>query len=195
MGFIRNILALLGLAAIGVMVWVGPTIYKYKVAFDGFDKKAFVTYKGLGERLIEHENAVGATVWSAKVADGLTFEEVDQSIRNIAIERNIKGVGDLPLGDQVAAMTGQPWRKLNIYLYCNPLTAAKMIEFDIAYAAYLPCRVSLVEDETGQLWIYTLDMDLMIYGGKTLPPELLAEALEVKETMLAILEGAAEGDF
>ena len=145
--------------------------------------------------MIEHGNAVGATVWSAKVAEGLTFEEVDQSIRNIAIERNIKGVGDLPLGDQVAAMTGEPWRILNIYLYCNPLTAAKMVEFDIAYAAYLPCRISLVEDDEGQMWIYTLNMDLMIYGGKTLPPELLKEALAVKETMLAILEGAAEGDF
>ncbi|MBL4872918.1 MAG: DUF302 domain-containing protein, partial [Rhodobacteraceae bacterium] len=126
---------------------------------------------------------------------GLTFEEVDQSIRNIAIERNIKGVGDLPLGDQVAAMKGEPWRKLNIYLYCNPLTAAKMVEYDIAYAAYLPCRVSLVEDENGDLWIFTLDMDLMIYGGETLPPELLEEALGVKETMLEILTRAAEGDF
>lgn len=195
MGFIRNILALLGLVAIGIAVWIGPTAYKYKVAFDGFDEKAFEMYKGLGERLIEHGNAVGATVWSAKVAEGLTFEEVDQSIRNIAIERNIKGVGDLPLGDQVAAMRGEPWRKLNIYLYCNPLTAAKMVEYDIAYAAYLPCRVSLAEDENGDLWIFTLDMDLMIYGGETLPPELLEEALGVKETMLDILTRAAEGDF
>ena len=195
MGFIRNILALLGLAAIGMMVWVGPTVYKYKVAFDGFDDQSLDMYKDLGDRLIEHGNAVGATVWSAKVAEGLTFEEVDQSIRNIAIERNIRGVGDLPLGDQVAAMNGTPWRKLNIYLYCNPLTAAKMVEYDIAYAAYLPCRISLVEDEHGDLWIYTLDMDLMIYGGETLPPELLAEALEVKDIMLDIMERAAEGDF
>ncbi len=195
MGFIRNILALLGLVAIGVMVWIGPTVYKYKVAFDGFDDQALGMYKDLGDRLIEHGNAVGATVWSAKVAEGLTLEEVDQSIRNIAIERNIRGVGDLPLGDQVAAMNGEPWRKLNIYLYCNPLTAAKMVEYDIAYAAYLPCRISLAEDENGQLWIYTLDMDLMIYGGETLPPELLKEALEVKDIMLDILERAAEGDF
>jgi len=195
MSFIRNILALLGLAAIGVMVWIGPTAYKYKVAFDGFDEKSFEMYKGLGDRLIEHGNAVGATVWSAKVAEGLTFEEVDQSIRNIAIERNIRGVGDLPLGDQVAAMNGEPWRKLNIYLYCNPLTAAKMVEYDIAYAAYLPCRISLAEDAHGDLWIYTLDMDLMIYGGETLPPALLEEALEVKDIMLDIMERAAEGDF
>jgi len=32
-------------------------------------------------------------------------------------------------------------------------------------------------------------------GGETLPPELLKEALRVKETMLQILERAAEGDF
>jgi len=195
MGFIRNILALLGVVAIGLAVWLGPTLYKYKTAFDGFDDQAFDTYKGMMDRLAETGNGAAATVWKAKVAEGLTFEDVDQSIKQVAIDRNIRGVGELPLGDQVAAMKGTSWRKLNIYLYCNPLTAAKMIEHDLAYAAYLPCRVSLVEDETGQLWIYTLDMDMMIYGGKTLPPELLKEALEVKDIMQDILTRAAEGDF
>lgn len=195
MVFIRNILAILGVIAVGLTVWLGPSLYKYKVAFDGFDDKAFQTYKGMMDRLAESGNGAAATVWSAKVAEGLTFEEVDESIKQVAIDRNIRGVGELPLGDQVAVMKGEPWRKLNIYLYCNPLTAAKMIEHDLAYAAYLPCRVSLVEDETGQLWIYTLDMDMMIYGGKTLPPELLKEALEVKDIMQDILVRAAEGDF
>ena len=195
MGFIRNILALLGLIAIGVAIWVGPSLMKYKTAFDGFDPQAFATYKKMADQLVETGNAAAATVWKAKVAEGLTFEEVDESIKNIAIERNIRGVGELPLGDQVAAMTGEPWRKLQIYLYCNPLTAAKMIEHDPAYAAYLPCRISLVEDDEGQLWIYTLDMDMMIYGGKTLPDALLKEALEVKDIMQDILTRAAEGDF
>jgi uncharacterized protein (DUF302 family) len=195
MGFIRNILALLGLVAVGLAIWVGPSIYKYKVAFDGFDKEAFNTYKSMGDRLIKTGNGAAASVWKAKVLEGLTFEEVDESIKSIASERNIRAVGELPLGDQVSVMNGEPWRKLNIYLYCNPLTAAKMIEHDLAYAAYLPCRVSLVEDDKGQLWIYTLDMDMMIYGGKTLPDDLLKEALEVKEIMLDILERAAKGDF
>ncbi len=195
MGFIRNILTIIGLVAIALAVWAGPTLWKYKTAFDGFDPKAMAVYQKMGDQLVDSGNAAAATVWKAKVAEGLTFEEVDESIKSIANERNIKGVGELPLGDQVAAMTGKPWRKLQIYLYCNPLTAAKMIEHDLAYAAYLPCRVSLVEDETGQLWIYTLDMDMMIYGGKTLPPELLKEALEVKDIMQDILKRAAEGDF
>ncbi len=195
MTFIRNILALLGVALIGLAVWAGPTLWKYKTAFDGFDDKAFSTYKNMFDRLIETGNAAAATVIKVKVGEDLTFEEVDESIQNIANERNIKGVGDLPLGEQVAAMQGKPWRRLKIYLYCNPLTAAKMVEHDITYAAYLPCRVSLVEDENGDLWITTLDMDMMIHGGKPLPPELLKEALEVQETMNQILNRAAEGDF
>lgn len=195
MRVIKGVFALIGVLAVALAVWKGPMLYKYKTAFDSFDEQAFVTYKGMFDRLVETGNAAAATVWKAKVAEGLSFEEVDESIQQVAIDRNIRGVGDLPLGDQIEAMTGEPWRKLKIYLYCNPLTAARMVEHDIAYAAYLPCRISLVEDAQGQLWVTTLDMDMMIHGGKTLPPELLKEALEVKSIMQDILERAAEGDF
>lgn len=195
MGFLRNILALIGVAAVAAAAYFGPGMWKYKTAFDGFDPKAKDMYMSMADDLVATGNSAAATVWKVKVADGLTADDVDQSIKNIANERNIKSVGFLPLGDQVAAMTGEPWRVLNIYLYCNPLTAAKMVEYDPAFAAYLPCRVSLVEDANGDLWIYTLNMDLMIYGGKTLPPDLLKEALNVKETMLEILNRAAQGDF
>ena len=195
MKFLRNILALIGVAAVAAVAYFGPQMWKYKTAFDGFDPKAKDMYMAMADDLVATGNSAAATVWKVKVADGLTADDVDQSIQNIANERNIKSVGFLPLGDQVAAMTGEPWRVLNIYLYCNPLTAAKMVEYDPAFAAYLPCRVSLVEDANGDLWIYTLNMDLMIYGGKTLPPDLLKEALDVKETMLEILNRAAQGDF
>lgn len=192
---LTRILALVGVLAIALAAWIGPDLWRYKQAFDTFDDKAFATYKGMFDRLVETGNAPAATVWSVKVAEGLSFEEVDESIQAVAIDNNIRDVGALPLGDQVEAMTGAPWRKLKIYLYCNPLTAAKMVEYDIAYAAYLPCRVSLVEDANGDLWITTLDMDMMIHGGKTLPPELLEEALNVRRIILDILNRAAEGDF
>jgi len=195
MKFLRNLLALIGVAAVAAAAYFGPGMWKYKAAFDGFDPKAKEMYMEMADLLVETGSSAAATVWKVKVADGLTAEEVGQSIQTIADERNIRSVGFLPLGDQVAAMTGEDWRVLNIYLYCNPLTAAKMVEYDPAFAAYLPCRVSLVEDANGDLWIYTLNMDLMIYGGETLPEELLKEALEVKETMLQILNRAAEGDF
>lgn len=193
--FLRNLLALVGLVAI-----VGGG-YMYSqhggafAMFKDFDPKAGATYKEMVDKLMATGNPAEATVWKAKVKEGVSFEDVDQSIKSVANELNIKGVGELPLGDQVAVMQGKPWRKLKIYLYCNPLTAAKMIDFSDAYAAYLPCRIALLEDKTGKLWIYTLNMDMMIHGGKPLPKELKEEAEGVKKIMLGILERGAKGDF
>jgi uncharacterized protein (DUF302 family) len=80
-------------------------------------------------------------------------------------------------------------------MFCNPLTAAKMINYSDAYSAYLPCHISLVEDQEGKLWIYTLNMDMMIHGGESLPPELLEEANYIKETILDIMNRGATGEF
>jgi len=53
----------------------------------------------------------------------------------------------------------------------------------------------MVEDKAGKLWLYSLNMDLMIYGGEPLPKELKAEAIHVKEVILDIMKRGAEGDF
>jgi hypothetical protein len=192
MKFIAALLALVGLAAIAAVGYAAWT-------FRDFDPKAAGVYWNMAQRLAETGNAVEATVWRRKVDEGLTYEDVEESIRSVAATENIRDVGSLPLGDQVTLMreeTGEgPWRKLGIYLYCNPLTAAKMVDYSEAYSAWLPCRVALVEDEEGALWLYSLDMDMMIYGGKPLPDDLKAEALDVKDKILAILDGAAEGSF
>ena len=70
-----------------------------------------------------------------------------------------------------------------------------MLDYSDAFSAYLPCRITLVEDTSGKLWLYTLNMDIMIHGGKTLPPELKEEALKVKEIILDIMNRGAAGEF
>ncbi|MDT8283416.1 MAG: DUF302 domain-containing protein, partial [Gammaproteobacteria bacterium] len=129
------------------------------------------------------------------VKEGLTVEDVEQTMKFVANEHNIKNVGELPLSDQIEAMTGQSARFFKIYMFCNALTAAQMLEFSDAYSAYLPCRLSMVEDKQGKLWLYALNMDLMIYGGKPLPPALKEEAEGVKSIILDIMNRGAEGDF
>lgn len=192
MRIIKNVLAIIGLVA---LIGAGFGYMRLGSLFDGFDPKAREVYMGMFNRLMETGNPAEATVWKAKVKDGLTFEDVDTAIQSAATELNIKDVGALPLGDQVEAMQGKKWRKLKIYLYCNPLTAAKMIDYSDAFSAYLPCRVSLLEDKTGKLWIYSLDMDMMIHGGKPLPEDLKAEAVKVKEIIQAVLDRGSKGDF
>ena len=70
-----------------------------------------------------------------------------------------------------------------------------MLDYNDAFSSYLPCRITLIEDQQGKLWLYTLNMDGMIYGGRPLPAELKEEAEKVKEIILDIMNRGATGEF
>ena len=125
----------------------------------------------------------------------MTAENAAEAMSSVATDLNIRAVGILPLSKEVEAKTGKPQRLLTIYQYCNPLTAMKMVDYSDAFAAYLPCRIAMVEDKQGKVWLYALDMDMMIFGGKTLPAELYKEATSVKDVILKIMSAGAAGDF
>lgn len=190
-----NLLAVIGLVTVAGLAYVSPQLVPAMARFSQFDEKALQTYIEMTQQIIETGNAAEATVWKSKVAEGLTFEDLDETIKFVANENNIKNVGELPLSMQVEAMTGKPYRTVKIYMFCNALTAANMLAHSDAYSAYLPCRISVVEDTSGQLWIYSLNMDPMIHGGLPLPSDLKAEALEVKRIIQDVMKRGAAGDF
>jgi len=191
-----NLLALLGLAVVALLIMAVVTVGPSSVTqLADFDREALSTYGDIARELVITGNSADATVWKIPVKDGLTAEEVEDTMRFVANEHNIKNVGELPLYKEVEAMSGKPFRFMKVYMFCNAMTAARMLEASDAFAAYLPCRIAMVEDKTGKLWLYTLNMDLMIHGGKTLPPELKDEAMQVKETILDIMKRGASGDF
>ena len=192
---IWNLLALIGLLLIAGMIYMATQLGENLTNLRSFDSKAPEVYLDMAEKLIKTGNAAEATVWKVPVQEGLGWEDVEQTMRFVANEHNIKNVGELPLSEQVAAMTGKPQRFLKIYMFCNPLTAANMFDYSVAFSAYLPCRISLIEDPEGKLWLYTLNMDMMIHGGKVLPEALKEEAIGVKDTILDIMNRGATGEF
>lgn len=192
---IWNLLALIGLV---VMAGVITVIVQHGDGLNNlrdFDEQAPKVYMDMAKSLLASGNAAEATIWKVPVEDGLSVGDVEDTMRFVANEHNIKNVGELPLSAQVEAMTGEQQRFLKIYMFCNPLTAAQMVDYSDAFSAYLPCRISLIEDSDGKLWLYTLNMDMMIHGGKTLPDDLKAEANAVKDTILDIMNRAASGEF
>ena len=192
---IWNLLALIGLLLVAGMIYMATQLGDKLTNLRSFDSEAPEVYLDMAKKLIETGNAAEATVWKVPVQEGLDWEEVEQTMRFVANEHNIKNVGELPLSEQVQAMTGKPQRFLKIYMFCNPLTAADMFEYSTAFSAYLPCRISLIEDPQGKLWLYTLNMDMMIHGGEVLPEALKEEAIAVKDTILDIMNRGATGEF
>jgi uncharacterized protein (DUF302 family) len=147
------------------------------------------------DRWVESNGDIAvATTWERKVKKGVTVEQIEQALASVSSEMNMRGVGELPLSKELEARTGKPQKLLKIYNYCNPATAREMVDFSPHMAAYLPCRISLVEKEDG-LWLYTLNMDMMIRMGRKLPPSLKANALKVREAIWLMMERGSTGDF
>jgi uncharacterized protein (DUF302 family) len=202
MGFIRNILAIIGLIAI---LGAGYAYSKFgkgilnipnEIAeFNKLDAGAKKVYLDMWTDLKKYGNSADATVWRKQLDEGVSPEDAAEAMSSVATELNIKAVGILPLSKEVEAKTGKKQRLLTIYQYCNPLTAMTMVEYSDAFSAYLPCRVAMVEDKKGKVWVYALNMDMMIHGGKTLPDNLLKEANKVKDVILQIMEAGATGEF
>lgn len=135
-----------------------------------------------------------ATTWERKVKEGVTANDIEQILRQVSAERNMKDVGTLPLSKELEARTGQKQKLLVVYSFCTPTTARKMVDFSPHMAAYLPCRITVVEKEDG-LWMYTLNMDMMVRMGRKLPSPLKENAWKVRDTIWEMMERGSKGEF
>mgnify|MGYP000002199411 FL=1 len=147
------------------------------------------------DRWIEGEGDIAiATTWERKVKPGVTPKDVEDILKMVAVERNMRDVGVLPLSKELEARSGKKEKLLTVYSYCSPGTARRMVDFSPHMAAYLPCRISVVEKDDG-LWLYTLNMDMMVKMGRKLPSPLKEEAQAVRDTIFEMMERASKGEY
>ena len=192
MAFVRNILALIGLLTL-IVAGVGYASLSDKLA--AFDSEFPRVYKDFASRLLETGDPGVAMMWATKVEEDLTPEDVIESLKSLAADRNMLFVGESPFYKQVEAMTGEEYRYINFLSFCSAKVGKQMLEYKNQYSGFMPCRIALVEDKDGGLWLYSMNLDLMIHGGKELPPELKEGAITVRRYLREMMEGAAAGEF
>lgn len=125
---------------------------------------------------------------------GISFDEAVQSMKLRANTLNIKLVAELPLSKQVEATTGKPQRRMEIFQFCDALTAKAMVDANIDFAAYLPCRIALIEDAQGKGWLVMVNLD-EILGQYKLAPDMLKLATSVRDTLVSIMDAGVKGDL
>jgi len=128
-----------------------------------------------------------------KVADGVSADDAIASMKLRANMLNFKRVSHLPLSEQVEAMGGKS-NRMEIFQFCDALIAAKMVKHSLAFAGYLPCRISLVVDDAGQAWLVTLNMDKTM-SDATLPAKLKELGMQVRNNIYSIITAGTEGEL
>lgn len=133
------------------------------------------------------------TVVRMPLAPKVSPDDAVESMKIRANNLNMKLVGELPLSKQLQAM-GEKSRRIDVFQFCDPSTAKKMVEANIDFAAYLPCRISLVEDAQGKSWLVMMNLDPLINAGN-LSPEVKNQAIKVRDTLLEIMKAGAKGEW
>jgi len=146
------------------------------------------------ENLNENDREKLIKLNSFKIDPEVSTEDVVESMKSIASDANMLQVGDSKMQVKGSIKDGGK-RYIRILHYCSPSIAQQFIDYTEAFGAFMPCRILIVEDENGDRWLITMAMELMLFGGHTLPPEMMKKAEHVRSTMYKMMDLGAKGDF
>lgn len=124
---------------------------------------------------------------------GVKPDDAIMALKSKAAELNMKLVSHQPLSLELKSR-GIESLRTEIFQFCNPYDARVMINHNPIMAAYMPCRIALVEDENKQYWLLMLDLDVLI-NKEQLPLVVRKTAERVNETLKSILKAGATGNF
>jgi uncharacterized protein (DUF302 family) len=139
------------------------------------------------------QQMINSSIQRFEIAEGVTVDDAIDSMKLRANGLNFKLVADLPLSEQVKAM-GEDANYMRILAFCDALIAKKMVEYDIIFAGFLPCRIAVLEDSNGKGWIVTMNMDMMLHA-VDLPENLQPLAKQVRDTIYSIVDAGVNGDL
>lgn len=171
-------------------------VVAYVAGLDDKEKPAPVTAKDAmkeKEAKGDHVFGITQTVLKMPLNDGVSAEDARQAMLSKAADVNLKMVGNQIVHKELQAR-GLETGILEIYQFCDPEDAMKMVQFNPLYAAYMPCRVALVEDSDKKLWLTMINLDFLI-DNVPLPQELRTIAININGKMLDIISAAATGEF
>lgn len=134
---------------------------------------------------------IDKTVIKLPIADDVSMDDAVDSMKLRANTLNFKMVAHQPLYKEIQAM-GLESQRIEIFQFCDARIAKAMIDHNTSFSAYLPCRITLLEDEGGGRWLITMNLDMFI-GSADLPPELHEKAVKVRDTIQSIMEAGATG--
>lgn len=134
-----------------------------------------------------------------KVAEDISFDEVIESMDLRANLLNMKKVGHSTPWQVIEATTGEPSPRLEMISYCDIPTMRMIVDYVPEFSVFVPCRITVLEDAAGDIWIMTLDWDVRWMDTSPNPnrisPELREAAITVRESIESIMEAGANGDL
>ncbi|HMM47612.1 MAG TPA: DUF302 domain-containing protein [Thiobacillaceae bacterium] len=131
---------------------------------------------------------------------GVSFDEAVQSMMLRANQVNLKHVGTNPLWKEFRAALNDPDApRVEVFSFCDIAVARDLLKVIPEMVVFLPCRIAVMEDADKNVWLLTMDWDVMWLdlAGKHLgiTPELRKGAMEIREKLDDVMRAGANGEL
>ena len=142
------------------------------------------------------KQAAPTDVYKIAIDRDISLVEAADSMRLRANALNLKLVAELALSKQVEAVTNQAQRTVTIFQFCDAVTAKDLIDLNLDFSVYMPCRIALIEDANGQGWLVMMDVNVdAVAKEKRLPQVLKNRINEVRQSLVEIMQAGAKGEL
>ncbi len=140
--------------------------------------------------------AAPTDVYKVAIDRSVSLADAADSMRLRANALNLKLVAELPLSKQVEAMTDKAQRTITIFQFCDAVTAKDLIDLNLDFSVYMPCRIALIEDASGQGWLVMMDVNVdAVAKEKRLPAALKTRIQDVRKSLVSIMQAGAKGEL
>jgi len=196
MKFLKGIFTIVGTVVVLGLIVVGA---KYGSSLTKMDGKALGLYMDMADKVLTTGDPAKGMVIKRKlvIEEDMTKQEAIENAIEIMDEiADAHGLAVVDKKTMPRQQVNKDGEKVYTHIrsYCSPSIADVFLSFSGEFVGFMPCRVGIVEDGNGDVWLYTMGLDLMIHGGHELPPKMLELAETVKEAMVDMITKGASGD-
>lgn len=193
---LKSILSVIGAIALIVLAYLVINFGGMMGKVSKLHPDAMGHYMDMFEKVLDTGSSGEAMVRKVKIDDDVSTEDAIDNMIGIAGDNNFLMVGDAKMSIKSSIKDPGGKRYIRILSFCAPSVAEEFIAYNNSFGSFMPCRILIVEDDEGNRWLYTMAMELMIYGGHPLPPEMLEMATKVRALMYGMMDAAAtDGDY
>lgn len=195
MNFIKGLLTLIGaivvIVAIIGAVTVGPSAVK-------LHPEALPEYMKMFDKVLTTGDPAKGMVRKIKmvIPEGMTKAEAFENALEI-MDEVADEYGMALVDSKTMPRDGKLFKNggllTHIRSYCSPYIADVFLNHSREFIAFMPCRIGFVEEPNGDIYIYTMSMELLLHGGFVLDPDIYELGNEVRTGMYTMMEKAAAG--
>ena len=196
MKLIKGLLTLIGLVTVIAGV-IGAVMFGSKVS--KLDSQAIPEYMKMFDKVLTTGDPAKGMVRKMKmvIPEGMTkaeaFENAIEIMDEVGEEFGL-GMVDSKTMPRDGKLFKDGGLLTHIRSYCSPTIANTFLNYSREFIAFMPCRFGFIEEPNGDIYIYTMSMELLLNGGHPLSEKMLELGNEVRTGMYTMMEKAAAGD-